>query len=421
MRGFIREVNHRMKLHGRHLLYFLKWLAMAILVGLVTGLVGTAFSHGLTWVTQLRGTHPWLLLGLPIGGLFIVWLYHISGRRDDKGTNMILEAVREEETVPVRVTPLIFVSTLVTHLFGGSAGREGAALQMGGSIGNGIARAFRMDRKSINIMILCGMSGAFSALFGTPMAATVFSMEVVSVGIMYYAALVPCVIASLVALAVAKYFKVHGESFVIHQMPEFGMLPAAKVILLAVLCAIVSIIFCILMHRISQLMKKCIANPYIRIVAGSVVIILLTWGIGTADYLGAGMPVIERAMEGMVKPEAFLMKMIFTAITLGVGFRGGEIVPTLFVGATFGCFVGTLLGISPSLCAAVGMAAMFCGVTNAPISSLLLSLELFGMEALPYMMIGIAVSYMLSGYNGLYHSQLIVFSKYRAVKKLEED
>lgn len=397
----------------RHLGYFIKWLVLATMVGLITGVVGSAFAHGLTYVTRLRTDNPQLILGLPIGGLMIIWFYQISHREHDKGTNMVLAAVREQDRVPVRVTPLIFVSTLITHLFGGSAGREGAALQMGGSIGNGLARLLKLDRKSINSMIMCGMSGAFSALFGTPMAAAIFSMEVVSVGLMYYAALVPCVVSSLVALAVAQAFGVHGEHFTIIDMPEFALVPAVKILILAIFCAAVSAVFCQILHVVSDFTKAKIKNAYLRIVAGSILIILLSWILGTTDYLGAGMPVIERAMEGHVRPEAFFLKMIFTAITLGVGFKGGEIVPTLFVGATFGCFAGGLLGISPSLCAAVGMASVFCGVTNTPISTLLLALELFGMGAFPYMMLGIAVSYMLSGYSGLYHSQRIVYSKFK--------
>lgn len=413
MTKYVEKTKEQMKEIGGNLYFFWKWLVLSVMVGLTTGLVGSAFSWGLVKATEIRMANPQLLLGLPIGGILIVWLYQISNRSHDKGTNMVLAAVREQDTIPVRVTPLIFISTIITHLFGGSAGREGAALQMGGSIGNGLARLFKLERKSINSMIMCGMSGAFAALFGTPMAAAVFSMEVVSVGLMYYAALVPCVISSLVALAVARAFGVHGEHFIILNMPEFSLVPAVKIIVLALLCAAVSAIFCKILHVVSDVAKEQIKNPYIRVIAGSFLIIALSWILGTTDYLGAGMPVIEHAMEGIVKPEAFLLKMIFTAITLAIGFRGGEIVPTLFVGATFGCFVGSLMGISPSLCAAVGMAAVFCGVTNTPISTLLLSLELFGMDAFPYMMLGISVSYMLSGYSGLYHSQKIVYSKFK--------
>ena len=412
-KGIVAAVNDYFKVSVKSLGYFVKWLVLATIVGLITGVVGSAFAHGLTYVTQLRTANPQLILAMPVGGLLIVWLYQVSKRGHDKGTNMVLAAVREQDTIPVRVTPLIFVGTLITHLVGGSAGREGAALQMGGSIGNGLAKVFKLDRKSVNSMIMCGMSGAFAALFGTPMAAAIFSMEVVSVGLMYYAALIPCVVSSLVALGVAKAFGVHGESFTILNMPEFALVPAIKILILAAMCAAVSAIFCKILHFVSDFAKTKIKNPYIRVVAGSILIILLSWILGTTDYLGAGMPIIEHAMEGHVRPEAFILKMIFTAITLAVGFRGGEIVPTLFVGATFGCFAGGLLGISPSLCAAVGMASVFCGVTNTPISTLLIALELFGMDAFPYMMLGIATSYMLSGYSGLYHSQKIVYSKFK--------
>lgn len=415
------SVKKHMTLVFRHLLYFIKWILLSAFVGLVTGLVGAAFSYGLNYVTQQRTQYPQLILGLPVGGLLIVWLYHISHRDHDKGTNMVLEAVQEQDRVPVRVTPLIFISTIITHLFGGSAGREGAALQMGGSIGNGLARLFRLDRKDMNSMIMCGMSGAFSALFGTPMAAAIFSMEVVSVGVMHYAALVPCVISSLVALGVAKLLGVHGEHFTIVELPAFEWISALKILLLAVLCAGISAVFCIILHRFSDYAKKKFPNPYIRVMVGSIVIILFTCLLRTTDYMGAGMPVIERAMMGEVRPEAFLLKMIFTAITLSVGFRGGEIVPTLYVGATFGCLMGQILGISPSLCAAVGMASVFCGVTNTPISTLLISLELFGMDACPYIMLGVAVSYMLSGYSGLYHSQKILYSKFRPEIKQGND
>ena len=312
-----------------------------------------------------------------------MWLYHIGKNDDDKGTNMVLSAVREENTIPVKVAPLIFISTIITHLFGGSAGREGAALQMGGSIGNGVARLFRINDKGSNIVIMCGMSAAFSALFGTPMAAAFFAMEVVSVGIMHYAALVPCVISSLIAVGIAKYFGVHAESFTILNIPTFSLTTALKIGILAILCAVISVLFCILLHQTARIFKTKIKDPYIRIAVAGCLIIALTYFFKTTDYLGAGMNIVERAIEGDVKPSAFLLKMIFTAITLGAGYKGGEIVPTMFVGATFGCLMGSVLGISPSLCAAVGLIALFCGVTNCPITSLLISIELFGLAALP--------------------------------------
>lgn len=382
-------------------------------MGIVAGLVGTAFYHGIAWASHTREVNPFLILGLPIGGLVIVALYKLAKRENDKGTNTVIEAVRSEEEISIAIAPLIFISTIITHLFGGSAGREGGALQIGGSIGNWFGTKLKLDRKDTTIVIMCGMSAAFSAVFGTPLAATIFSMEVVSVGVIYYAALVPCVFSSLIAVEIAKALSAKPEHFTIINMPDFTLIPAIKIIILAVLCAALSILFCIVLDMVTKRERKWISNPYIRIAAAGVCIILLTMLFQTTDYLGTGMEIIKKSIEGTVRPEAFLLKLLFTAITLGAGYKGGEIVPSFFVGATFGCLVGQYIGISPSLCAAVGMIALFCGVTNSPITSLIIAFELFGMEAMPYFMIGVAVSYTLSGYYGLYKSQKIVYSKFR--------
>lgn len=391
--------------------FFVKWLLLATGMGILTGTLGAGFYYCLSGATVFRQEHPFLILGLPLGGLFIVWLYRVMGREHDKGTNTVISAVRQENTISWKMAPLIFVGTIVTHFFGGSAGREGAALQMGGSIGNGMANALKMDKKNITMMIMCGMSGMFSALFGTPMAAAIFAMEMVSVGILYYAALVPCVVASLVASQVAKALKVHAEHFTIVDLPELTFQATWRVVVLAILCAGLSIIFCTALHKTEKLLEHKFKNPYMRVVSASLIIIVLTILVRSTDYMGAGMEVIERAMSGETRPEAFMLKILFTALTLTAGFKGGEIVPTLFIGSTFGCLVGQLLGLSPSLCAAVGMIALFCGVTNSPIASLLLSLEMFGMEVWPYMLLAVAISYMLSGYKSLYKSQRIVYSK----------
>ncbi|MBE5884250.1 MAG: chloride channel protein [Lachnospiraceae bacterium] len=399
---------------GEKVLQFLKWVVVSGIIGIVVGLVGTAFSYGMETVTQLRESHRLLVLGLPIAGLVIVFLYHIAHRDNDHGTNSVLAAIRSEEKLSVVMAPLMFVSTLLTHLFGGSAGREGAALQMGGSIGSGFGKLFRMNETDMHVAVMCSMSACFSALFGTPLAAAIFSIEVVSVGVMYYSALVPCVFASLVAVEVARFLGVTGEAMTISLVPQFTATATWKVALIAILCAVVSICFCMILHGASSKGKKWFPNPYIRILVTGAIIAVIQLLLGTSDYMGAGMEVIERCMHGEVRPEAFLIKMLLTALTLGAGYKGGEIVPSFFIGATFGCTMGQLLGVSPSLCAAVGMIAVFCGVTNSPITSLLIALELFGMEALPFFMIGVAISYMLSGYYSLYDSQRILYSKYKA-------
>ncbi len=392
---------------------FFRWLTFSVLSGVVIGSAGILFHYCMTWANDARTANPVLILLLPVAGLVIVGAYHLLHDEKDTGTNLVLAAIHSGENIPLKMAPLIFVSTVMTHLFGGSAGREGAALQLGGSIGNSLGRLFRFDEKDQHVMIMCGMSAAFSALFGTPMAAAIFSMEVVSVGIMHYAALVPCVVSSLVAKGIADYCKVLPEQFLLSGLPEFSVASAVQISVLAILCAGISIIFCIMLHHGEKLYKKYLADPYLRIFTGGTFIVILTLVVKSQDYNGAGMPVIERCLENEYVPWAFLLKMIFTAVTLGCGYKGGEIVPSFVVGGTFGCLFGNLTGFAPGLCTAAGMGAVFCGVTNCPITSLLICFEMFGFAGMPYFLLSIALSYMLSGYYGLYRSQKIVYSKYK--------
>jgi H+/Cl- antiporter ClcA len=406
-------IKHKIDHNVHRALVSVKWVIFAIIVGTIVGLCGTAFYYGMSYVTGLRTAHPWLIFLLPVGGLAIVGLYQLCHDEKDTGTNLVISAIHSGDELPFKMAPLIFVSTLITHLFGGSAGREGAALQMGGSIGNTLGKLFHFDEKDKHVMIMCGMSAAFSALFGTPMAAAIFPMEMVSVGVMYYIALVPCVISSLVAHGIAVSFGVSNELFLIEEIPEFGVFTAIEISFLAILCALLSILFCVILHQTERLYKHFFKNPYVRAFAGGCFVILLTLCVGNQSYNGTGINIIEQCIDGSVRPEAFLLKMIFTALTLGAGYKGGEIVPSFFTGAAFGCLFGNLLGFSPTLCTAVGMTSVFCGVTNSPITSLLISFELFGYDGMPYFLLAISFSYMLSGYFGLYRSQKIVYSKYK--------
>ena len=393
-------------------LFFTKWLFISLLCGVLIGLVGCAFSICLSAVTNFRMEHPKIILLLPFGGLSIVALYRILKDERDGGTNLILSSIHSGDRVPLRMSPCIFISTVITHLFGGSAGREGAALQLGGSLGNAIGRVFHLDEKDHKIITMCGMSAAFSALFGTPMAAAIFPMEVVSVGIMHYSALVPCVIASLTANQLALLFGIQPEFFPIDKIPPFQWQSACLIAGLAVLCAFVSILFCSCMHEAGYLYQKFIPNPYLRIFTGGCIVACMTLLVGNQQYNGAGINYVAGFFHAeTVFPAAFLLKIIFTAATLGAGFKGGEIVPTFYIGAASGCLFGMASGFEPDLCAAVGMSAVFCGVTNSPITSLLISFELFGYDGMPYYLIGISISYLLSGYFGLYSSQKIMYSK----------
>lgn len=393
--------------------YFIKWSALALVIGSVAGAAGTIFSMGVSWATGFRLSHPSMLFFLPVSGLLIVWMYHSFHEEGNRGTNMVIDAISSNERVTPATGPLIFFSTILTHLGGGSSGREGAALQLGGSIGNSFGEWFKLDERDKKIAIMCGMSAVFSALFGTPVAAAIFSLEVVSIGVLYYAALVPCVFSSFLAVGIARAAGLEGEHFPVEMIPVLDLKAVGLLVLLGILCAAVSILFCVLLHTAEHAYRKYFPDARVRILAGSFLFIALTLLSGTRDYCGSSMGLIESSIEGSVRYEAFLMKMLFTAVALGAGFKGGEIVPTLCVGAALGCAFGEITGFAPSLCAACGMAALFAGVTNCPITSLVIALELFGYEGMEYFSIIIAVAFALSGYYGLYASQKFVYSKTR--------
>ena len=265
----------------------------------------------------------------------------------------------------------------------------------------------------MRIATLCGMSAVFSALFGTPLTATIFALEVISVGVFYYSALVPCIVASLAALAISNAFGIAPTHF------TFALTAAPRLLLLrvaalAAVCSLMSILFCVTMHGTERLFAGRIQNPWLRIAAGGAIVVVLTLLVGTGDYNGAGMDVITRAIEGgQAAPDAFFWKLLFTAVTIGCGFKGGEVVPSFFVGAAFGCFMGGLLGLPAGFGGAIGLVAVFCGAVNCPVASVLLSVELFGSAGAPYFAVACALSYLLSGYCGLYSSQTILYSRTR--------
>ncbi len=393
---------------------FLKWLFIAHITGAVGGLVGSAFHLSVSWAAGFRAEHPWLLYLLPVSGLVIGLIYTLL-HTANKNTNTIIDSIHLGDRVPLTLVPTIYLATVITHLFGGSAGREGAALQIGGSLGNYVGRLLRLDEKDMRIATLSGMSAVFSALFGTPLTASVFALEVISVGVIYYSALLPCLAASLIALQIAALFGIAPERFVISAALTLHGEMVLRVALLAIFCTLVSIVFCLTMHGTEHLLSRAIPNDFVRVVAGGAAIVGLTLLLGTGEFNGAGMDSIRRAVEeGVARPDAFFWKLLFTALTLGSGFKGGEVVPCFFVGACFGCTVGALLGIPAGFAAAVGLVCVFCGAVNCPLASILLSVELFGSEGIVYFALACAVTYMLSGYFGLYSSQKIMYSKLKA-------
>lgn len=401
---------------GAHFLSgFVKWVGVALVVGAVGGVVGALFYSLVNGAAELRGNFPFLLFLMPLSGLLIAHLYRINRMSDNGGTNQVISSVRDKNHPPVVIAPLIFVSTALTNLVGGSAGREGASLQLGGSIGSAVGKLFRLDEKDMSVVVMCGMSAVFSAVFGTPLTAAVFTIEVISVGQFYYSSLVPCLVSSLTAYGTSLVLGVVPERFEKIEVCDFSLPAFLKVAALGVLCALLSMVFCIVMKRSSRAIKKLLPNVYLRILAGSAAIILLTIVCGSQKYNGTGMNLVEAAvLNGKAQPWDFALKLVFTAISLGVGFRGGEIVPAFAVGATFGCVMGGLMGLAPEFGAAVGLIATFCGVVNCPVASILLSVELFSSEGLLFFALAGAISFMLSGYYGLYSSQKIVYSKLTA-------
>ena len=391
---------------------FLVWVIFSAAVGAVCGLVGGAFAITVEEVTHLRQHVSWLPWLMPVAGLVIAGLYKLMRLPLSIGTDEIIKTVQTQGDVSIRMAPAIFLSTALTHLTGGSAGREGAALQLGGSIGVAMSRMTRLHNDDHRIFQLCGMAALFSALFGTPLAATIFVIEIAEIGKINHRALLPCLLSALTAKLVAMAIGAPAEVFPLAGgLAETTWLTLLQSGGVGLCCGVVAILFCYAMHASGRYMRKAIPNDFLRIALGGGAVALLAAALGTADYQGSGMPVILNALKGQAAPEAFLLKILFTAMTLSVGFKGGEIVPSFFVGATLGCVVAPLLGLDPALGAGLGIIALFCGVTNGVLASMVLSVELFGAEYLPLFGIAVAVSYALSGQVSLYHTQKFIEPK----------
>lgn len=405
------KIDIKLRHAFRHFAFFLKWLAISAFLGVVCGLTGALFHYFIDEATYLFGTYGFLLYFLPVAGLLTVFSYRSLEIYNDEGTNSILRAARAEDSSAFRVTPLIFLSAFLTHLCGGSAGREGAALQIGGSLGSFIARMLNLKKYEQQMLVMCGMSATFCALFGTPLTAAFFAIEVAGVGTVFYAGLLPAVIASFIAKLTALSLGVSAPSFLIAGVQKTNLLLFAKIIILGILCALLSIIFCRVMHTAAALYRKYLKNDYLRIAAGGFIVVILTLLSGSRDYNGSGMTVITAALAGSAVPAAFAIKIIMTAATSGAGYKGGEIIPAMFIGATFGCTAAPFLGLDPVLSAEICLVAFFCGVVNCPVSSMLLSVEFFGSGNFLLFGVASAVSYMLSGYYSLYSGQKFMNSK----------
>ncbi len=404
-----------LKRAAHYAVVFFKWLLISLVTAVVCGGAGCLFHLLVEKATGLREDNGFILYFLPLAGVAIVVLYHLFKLEKIDGTNYVISSIRKDGYVPFTMAPGILIATVLTHLCGGSAGREGAALQLGGSLGSTLGKMFKLDDKDMHVIVLCGMSAVFTALFGTPLTAVIFVMEVISVGVIYYSAIMPCVFSSVFTYFLTVILKMHPVSYKLMEVPSVTPISLLQSIGLGVIFALGSILLCLSFSHGEGLLHKYIKNDYVRIIIGGCTIIGLTLIFGT-DYNGSGMGIVDNAiLKGQARPEAFALKILFTVITLGCGFKGGEIVPAFFVGATLGCTVAPIFGMDSGFGAALGLVGLFCGATNAPLASIMLSIELFGVQGLPFYAIVCSTCFMLSGYYSLYKSQIIVYDKLKAV------
>lgn len=396
----------------RYLLAFVKWTAVGLLSGAAAGIAGAAFHWCIDEVTELRAGEPWVIWLLPVGGVSIALLYRLG---KTVGANEVLEAERGDTPLPWLTAPLVFAATVLTQLVGGSAGKEGAAIQMGGTLGARIGRLLRLKREDHRVAVMAGVAAMFASVFGVPVTAAVFALEVASVGSMCYAALAPCAVASLAAVYVANGLGVKPMDF---EPVAFGALSPANacaVLAVACCCALVSIAFCRALHQGVRWAARTVKDTAWRAAAGGTVLLAMTLLCGTQSYNGTGLALVYRAVnEGEAGALSFLMKLLFTVVTVSAGFRGGEIVPSLSIGAMLGVTIASLTGFDARFCAVIGVLSMFCAMVNCPLAAIVMGVELFGAQGIAYYALASAACYLLSGCEGLYHGQLILQSKCEA-------
>lgn len=393
----------------------LKWIALGGLVGVAAGLASTVFLFSLDWATRWREANPMIVLALPAAGALLGYVYDRYAGDAAQGNHLVIEEIHSNQSrIPLRMAPMILLGTVATHLFGGSAGREGTALQMGASLADALRRALRLDRHDRRLMLMAGISGGFGSVFGTPAAGFVFGMEVQALGRIRYEGLVPCLVAACVGDLIARTLGVPHAHYPL--LPAIGIEPLllAKVAAAGVACGLVARTFVELTHAV-KLWSGRLSRPWLRPVAGGFALLALTALVGSRDYLGLSLPLAARAVHGDdVVLWAFALKLVFTALTLGSGFLGGEVTPLFVIGATLGHALGRLLGVDPAFMAMLGFVAVFAGASNTPLACVLMGVELFGGGALVYSLMICATAYLASGHRSIYRTQRIDTAKITA-------
>jgi H+/Cl- antiporter ClcA len=397
--------------------FLLKWGIVAIVVGSLSGSASAVFLLLLKWAKSTRDSNHWLLFLLPLGGFFVALGYSVWGKSVNKGNNLIVEEVQKPSVIiSFLMAPLVLIGTIITHVFGGSAGREGTAIQMGGSIADQLIFVAKFSDEERKILLMCGMAAGFSSLFGTPLAGTVFAVEIIFVGKLLYDGLIPVLLSALVAYFVCDFWPVEHTSYTIGPIPELSFVNLIWVILAAIAFGITSRVFSSLLFWLSIQFKKYISSFLLRPVIGGVLVVLLIFLFGF-KYAGLGLDTIVSSFYIKQGFDVFAVKIVVTVLTLSAGFKGGEVTPLFFIGATLGSALSFIIPLPIGLLAGIGFVSVFSGATNSPIACTLMGLELFapgsfGLSLPVYLLTGCFIAYYSSGHTGIYSSQIIARSKY---------